>query len=323
MVSAPRPSVAVIAHRGGAGLWPENTAEAFANAFALGTDGAELDVHLSRDGTLVVFHDETLKPEIVRDGAGAWLTARGPRLSALTYDDLAGFDVGRLKPGTAYAARHPEQRAIDGARIPRLEDVIALAKAAKGAPRLWIELKTPLLGAEGLEAPAPLTEAVIACLRRTDFIDRATLIAFDWQCLVHARRLEPAIETRATTLPQRWFGPDPVPPEHGPPPAPALAELRRHAEAGAPWEAGCHPRDHGGLIGAVAALGVDGWFPFHPDLTNVTAAEAKARGLSLAAWTVDAPEEMRRLLPLGLDAICTDRPDRLLTLLDEARHGRA
>jgi glycerophosphoryl diester phosphodiesterase len=52
----PRPWL--VAHRGGAALAPENTVEAFANAEALGADAIETDVHLSRDGHVMVFHDE-------------------------------------------------------------------------------------------------------------------------------------------------------------------------------------------------------------------------------------------------------------------------
>src|ERR1051326_8091463 len=46
----------VFAHRGGAGLAPENTMAAFANGLAVGADGIELDVHLSSDGVAVVIH---------------------------------------------------------------------------------------------------------------------------------------------------------------------------------------------------------------------------------------------------------------------------
>ncbi|MCF8470803.1 MAG: glycerophosphodiester phosphodiesterase, partial [Parvibaculum sp.] len=41
-----------VAHRGGAGLWPENTMAAFTHALEAGVDGIELDVHLTRDGKL-------------------------------------------------------------------------------------------------------------------------------------------------------------------------------------------------------------------------------------------------------------------------------
>src|SRR6266436_2106751 len=55
---SPRPLV--FAHRGGAGLAPENTCAAFDRGLALGADGLELDVRLSRDGVVVVHHDRTL-----------------------------------------------------------------------------------------------------------------------------------------------------------------------------------------------------------------------------------------------------------------------
>src|SRR5262252_9755429 len=50
----------VFAHRGGSALAPENTMAAFDNGLALGADGLELDVHLSRDGVVVVHHDRLL-----------------------------------------------------------------------------------------------------------------------------------------------------------------------------------------------------------------------------------------------------------------------
>jgi glycerophosphoryl diester phosphodiesterase len=49
--------VAVLAHRGGAGPWRENTTDAFAGAIALGADGVELDARASADGVAVVHHD--------------------------------------------------------------------------------------------------------------------------------------------------------------------------------------------------------------------------------------------------------------------------
>ena len=108
-----------IAHRGGSGLWPENTIEAFRNAIDLGADGLELDVHLSRDGVLVVHHDEALNPAIARDNSGKWVEKPTPRIKDLTFDELQAYDVGRLQPGTRYGERYPDQIAIDGARIPR------------------------------------------------------------------------------------------------------------------------------------------------------------------------------------------------------------
>lgn len=132
----------------------------------------------------------------------------------MTFAELQAFDVGRLKPGTRYAETHPEQEARDGERIPLLDDVVALAKRTN--KRLWIELKTPLLGGKGGENAVTLADAVIDLLQTHDAVQLAAFVAFDWAGLVHAKRRAPGIETRFTTLPQRWFA-DPVPKEDEPP----------------------------------------------------------------------------------------------------------
>ena len=80
----------MFAHRGGAALRPENTILAFDHGLSLGADGLEFDVHLSRDGVVVVHHDATL--ERTTNG-------RGP-IAALTAGELA-----RLDAGTVHSAR--------------------------------------------------------------------------------------------------------------------------------------------------------------------------------------------------------------------------
>ncbi len=303
-----------IAHRGGAGLWPENTMGAFERAFALGADGVEMDVQLSKDGAVVIFHDNALKPEIVRDARGTWLEKTGPRISELTLEELRAFDIGRLKPDTAYAARAPEQEPLDGERIPLLRDLVVAAKRA-GGKKLWIELKTPLMGGVGQEAPDLLADAVLDILRKESALELATLVAFDWAGVIHAKKREPACETRCLTLPQSWFAADPPPAETGPPSASNLNGLREMLARGAPWEGGVHAKDHGGVLGAIAAARANGWYAFHTDVTPETAKEAAALGLDYAVWTVNETDEMRRLLPLGCNGICTDRPDRLKAVL--------
>jgi glycerophosphoryl diester phosphodiesterase len=74
----------VFAHRGGSALAPENTIAAFDNGLALGADGLELDVHLSRDGIVVVHHDRVLDRTT---------NLRGP-VAARTADELARADAG-------------------------------------------------------------------------------------------------------------------------------------------------------------------------------------------------------------------------------------
>lgn len=57
MTGVIRPHVSVIAHRGGAGLYPENTIEAMLNAVKLGVTDIEMDLHVTKDGVVVVSHD--------------------------------------------------------------------------------------------------------------------------------------------------------------------------------------------------------------------------------------------------------------------------
>lgn len=94
---SPRPLV--FAHRGGSALAPENTLAAFDNGLALGADGLELDVHLSRDGVVVVHHDASLDRTT---------TLRGP-IAQRTAEELRRADVPAL---AEVLARYRDPRII-------------------------------------------------------------------------------------------------------------------------------------------------------------------------------------------------------------------
>ena len=260
-----------IAHRGGAALWPENTVFAFASAAKSGFDGAELDVQLTRDGKLVVFHDFRLNPDLCRDSTGKWL-ASGPELPAianLTLGELQRFDVGRPKPNSRYAITHPELHPRDGEHIPSLSQVISAVQPLENF-RLFVELKTSLEDPSLTAAPELLAEAVVAELRVHEFVARTVLVGFDWRGLVHAKRIAPEAVCWFTTRPRSRF---------------------RAAD--------------------VQAGGGEGWFCALDDASAEAVADARARGLAFGVWTVNEVTQMQRLIGLGVDAICTDRPDRL------------
>jgi glycerophosphoryl diester phosphodiesterase len=102
-------SISAIAHRGGAKLAPENTWPAFARAAALGVDAIECDVHLSRDGEVVVIHDATLDRTTDATGLVAERTA-----AELARVD-AGYRFGE-QDGFPYRGQ--------GIGIPRLDDLL-------------------------------------------------------------------------------------------------------------------------------------------------------------------------------------------------------
>jgi glycerophosphoryl diester phosphodiesterase len=85
-----------------------------------------------------------------------------------------------------------------------------------------------------------------------------------------------------------------------------------------PWLAGLDVDDFGGSVPhTVKAAGCKVWSPFFRDVTAEAMAEAKANGLIVAVWTVNEPAEMRQMIDLGADAIITDYPDRLRTVMAE------
>lgn len=108
----------VWAHRGASGYAPENTMPAFEKAVKMGADGIELDVQLTKDGELVVIHDETI--DRTSNGSG-WV-------KDLTYAKLARYNYNKL---------HPEYA---NAKIPTLEEVYALVKPT--GLTVNVELKT-------------------------------------------------------------------------------------------------------------------------------------------------------------------------------------
>jgi glycerophosphoryl diester phosphodiesterase len=310
-----------IAHRGGAGLWPENTLDAFTNAMDMGADGIEIDVHLSRDGVPVVHHDESLKPSIARGLNGEWLVRPTPLLKDLSYAEMRRFDIGRLRPGSRYGARYPDQTAMDGAFIPRLEDVLnGVRSHAKPDFHIYVELKTDLLDLTQSADPKTLAETVAKLIRQAGLGHRVTFVSFDWRALAHARALAPEIGNAFTTLPFYSIDPDDASAAKDAPGSEDEA-IRKASKNGADWYGGHDWRDQQGpdfatkMLKAMKAGGAGGWFAWAGDVTAETVATARELGLTVSCWTVDEPAEMRRLSALGVDAILTDRPDRLKAVL--------
>ncbi len=102
--------IEIVGHRGAAGIEPENTLRGFCRAVELGVDSTECDVHLTKDGRLVVIHDATV--DRTTDGSG--------EVCAMTFAEVRALDAGQ------------------GERVPTLEEVL---QAVKGNVPLHVELK--------------------------------------------------------------------------------------------------------------------------------------------------------------------------------------
>ena len=289
------------AHRGARGLWPENTLAGFARAMELGVSALELDCGVTRDGVVVVSHDPLLNPDCTRDAGGRFLTSAGPPIFALTYAQLQSYDVGRIQPGSAYAAKFPQQQPVDGERIPRLADVLTLVRArGRGRVRVAIEVKTFPEQPQLTLAPEPFAQALRLDVERTGTAALVAVLAFDWRVLSAVRRLMPQVAMAALTDQQ-----------------PGEDTVRIGAPAPSPWLGGLDPEHFAGsIVRLVKATGAGTWGPDYLDLDAQRVEQAHALGLRVVPWTVNEPADMERLLAFNVDGMITDRPDVLRAVLE-------
>jgi glycerophosphoryl diester phosphodiesterase len=166
----------VFAHRGGSALAPENTLAAFDRGLALGADGVELDVHLSRDGVVVVHHDHTLERTT---------SLRGP-IASRTADELAKADAGH---GFQLDGAFPFRS--QGVAVPTLETVLGRYQHVP----IIIELKVN---------SEDMARAAVAVVRRAGALDRVCFGSFGLRVLRAVRALEPVVATSAAREEVRW-----------------------------------------------------------------------------------------------------------------------
>ena len=155
----------VFAHRGASAYAPENTLPAFALAARQGADGIELDVHLSKDGELVVIHDETL--DRTTNGTGA--------VKDHTLAELQALCAGNGMSG------------FDGARIPTLREVLELVRPT--GMLVNIELKTSLVWYDGIE------EKTLALVEALGMQERVIYSSFNHYSIERVRQLAPQAQT--------------------------------------------------------------------------------------------------------------------------------
>jgi glycerophosphoryl diester phosphodiesterase len=239
-VSAPR----VIAHRGASGRRPENTLSAYALAVEMGADMIEIDLHRTRDGAIVVTHDEEL----------AGLGGQG-EVAEATLEEVRALDAG------------------GGERVPTLPEVL---DGFGDSIDFNLELKRGRHAEYGELERETLDE-----VQRRGLLRRTLFSSFFDPVLKRLRELSP--EARIGFLVSRRF------------PTRALERAR--------------------------AVGAEALHPQAPLVTRELVRDAHAEGLAVYVFTVDAPEEMRRMLDLGVDGLFTNHPDRMLALLGESRAG--
>lgn len=252
----------VFAHRGGAALAPENTLDAFACAHALGVDGFELDVRLSRDGEVVVIHDADV--DRTTDGTG--------RVETLTLADLQRLDAGARFVAPRDATLSQGVWRGRGARIPLLRHVLTQFPEEL----LIIELK-------GYDLP--LVERTVDVVRAAGAIGRVCFGGFGWRTQRHLRRVGPDACSSASREETRWA---------------LYRSWVRWPPLRVDYQAFQVPETAGNTRVVSPAF----------------LRAAHAGGQLVQVWTVNEPDDMRRLLGWGVDGLISDRPDVALQVRD-------
>lgn len=150
------------AHRGASSYAPENSMEAFKLSHKMGADGIELDIHLSKDGHLVVTHDETV--DRCSNGKG--------RIIDKTLADLLSLDFSNNKEG------------YSNTRIPTLEQVLGFIKPTN--MMLNIEIKSGIVLYEGIE------EKTLQLVSKYGLEDKVIYSSFNHYSLAIIKKINPS-----------------------------------------------------------------------------------------------------------------------------------
>jgi glycerophosphoryl diester phosphodiesterase len=284
---APKGQVDVIAHRGGSAYRPENTLAAFRNAIALKAHWFELDCTLTKDGEVVVIHDDTLArttggvpgavhdytlAELKRYDVGSWFD---PKYAAERFPSLGeSLDLAAGKIGVYIEIKNSD----DDSALTR-----GILADFKDAPRLFPGHRDEILQriAASASRNLELTRKVIALVRERKMQKQIVIQSFS--AIACAVALIEAPELR-TELLASSSEKDPL-------------QWNRFLE----W---------------ARLLDAPGFNPAKDDVTESLVRDFHAKGKTLAVWTVNEPADMARLMRWGVDALITDKPD---VAISEAR----
>ena len=237
----------VWAHRGASGYYPENTISSFEGAIKQNADGIELDVHLSKDGYVIVCHDETLNR--TTNGKGF-----------IKNFDL--FELKQLDAGSWY------DKKFKGEKLPLLEEVIELIKGTK--MELNIEIKAGSIFYQGIEGK------VLKLLDKYKIKDQVIISSFDHYSLVKIKELDTEIKTGILYS-----------------------------------EALYKPLDY------IKTTKANALHPYYITVTKEMVEEANAIGIDVNPYTINNEDHIRMIKPMNVNAIITNYPDRVKSILSE------
>lgn len=275
VVKSPKglPSFYQIGHRGTRGLMPENTIPAMEKGIEVGANTVEMDVHITKDGEVIVYHDESFNPDYTTmpDGAEILKAQRKQYIFyQMNYDDIRKFIIGK-KDYTAF----PQQQRV-ATYTPLLSELIDSVDAytkAHNLPSVYylIEIKSNEK-TDGFEQPAPeeYVKTLMAVLKPKNLGSRLFLQSFDMRPLQVLHREYPEVK---------------------------LGFLTSNKKSG--------------FDENIRKLGFEPFF-YNPSsnlATEELIQQCHKNNIKIAPWTVNTIEEMQKLKAMGVDGIITDYPN--------------
>jgi glycerophosphoryl diester phosphodiesterase len=267
------PTFFKIGHRGTRGLMPENTIPAMNAGLAEGANTVEMDLHITKDGKVVVYHDESFNPDytLMPDGSEIPVKERTKyTFYQMNYDEIRKFDIG-TKPYPAYP-KQKRMRSYAPLIGEMIDSVDLFAKANKLPPPFYlIEIKSAEK-TDGFDQPAPdeYMKIVMKVLDAKNLGNRMIIQSFDMRPLQVIHRTHPKVATGYLTSDKTTT-----------------------------------------FEGDVAKLGFNPIFynPYYKLVTADMVKKCHDKGILITPWTVNTVAEMKAIKGLGVDGIITDYPN--------------
>ena len=267
------------AHRGGAGLMPENTVSSMKNALKLHVNTLEMDLQLSADKQVVVSHDNYFHPRYSMRPDSSLIVKGEPKeyLYTMPYDSIAKYDVG-----LRFVENWPDQKKVSEHK-PLASDLLDFTEnyaREKGLsrPRYNIEIKSRTGKGEGALWPDYQTfcDVCIPLLLSKNLGDRLVVQSFDIRSLEYIHRKWPEVQ---------------------------LSYLTDKEDA-----------DIVAILGNLS-FKPRWWSPHYNVISQTNVAYCHALGIKVVPWTVDEPKDIERMVHCNVDAIISNYPDRLISIV--------
>lgn len=272
------PNIDIQGHRGSRGLMPENTIPAFIKALEIGVTTLEMDVVITKDQQVLVSHDPFLSHKICTGPNGEEINEADEKdynLYQMTYEEIS-----RCNCGSKEQLGFPEQHhmAVSKPLLRQVIDSVEYYLRINNLPPVYYNIETKTLpDGDNILHPEPkvFVDLLVEVLDEKNILERAIIQSFDVRTLQYAKKTYPDIR---------------------------LALLVANKDL---------PEENIEKLGFTPNI----YSPYYLLVNQKLMKYAHQQKMQVIPWTVNKPEEIKRVLSLGVDGLITDYPDRAMAII--------